>query len=488
MTHQTAMILGTVMGLTVAFPTITEEFNTTIATTVWIQLGYSLALAGGTFSLGLSSTLLDKRKLVIFGLLADVVLMAIIFNTHNIYVFIGARFLSAFVRIYPWLILQVMGIGGFPAHQRGKVLGIVAITQGVGMLVSIPLAGFVTEVFGWRWLFMGTSVFYLMLAPVVWVLIPAQPRSADAPKIRLSQFDIPGSVFMMMGMVSILASVQIFVRGYSSTIGPVLAVAAVVSVGAFIWVELRTKTPVVDFALFKMRGVTMGALQAISFGWGNGSLQLLLPFLFIVGYGWSITYTAGIMLFMNIVRPVSGFLSGWLSDRIGSSKVIVAAAVVALTGQLILASFNVEPELVIVIVALMLMGTGQAFMQTANQRQIFTSIPKEQLHAAPSTSLVLTTSGSATGQAFVGAALGASTAIAASGGDGNLALVSAASTSIYIMSAVFVVGLTAAQLLPRLLARKQGPVEAGTATEAEAEGRTCADGDRMRDASEGART
>ena len=460
MVHQTSMMLGTVMGLTVAFPAITEDFGTTVDTTVWIQLAYSLALAGSTFSVGLSSTLLDKRKLVVFGLFADVVLMVVIFYTSSIYVVIVCRFFSAFVRVYPWLILQVMGIGGFPPHQRGKVLGIVAVTQGFGMLASVPVAGFVTEFFGWRWLFMGTAMFYLALAPLAWRLLPSQARAADAPRPRLSDFDVPGSVLMLIGMVSALVAVQVFVRGISPLVALTLGVTGFSALLLFLWVELQARTPVLPFALFRIRGVLMGAMQAVSFGWVNGSLQLLLPFLLIVGYGWSLTYAASVMLAMNLVRPASGMLSGWCSDRYGSSAVILSAAVVAGTGQLLLASLGTSPSVLWVVGALVLMGTGQAFMQTANQRQLFTSIPREQLHAAPSTSLVLTTSGSATGQAVVSAALGTTIAVVSGGTGGSGALASTASSTIVVITIVFGVSLTMAQVLPRRLSEGPLPVSA----------------------------
>jgi MFS family permease len=456
-THQTIMMLGTVGGLHVVLPTITEDFNTTITTTVWVMLAYSLALAGGTFALGKSSTLLEKRMLITFGLVVDVGLLVAIFYTHNIYFFIAARFFSAFVRIYPWLILQVMGIGGFPAEQRGKVLGIMGVVQGFGMMASVPVAGFVTDLWGWRWLFMGSAwAFALMIVPV-WLMLPKLDPPADAPKVKLSQFDIPGSALMMVGVVALLAALQLFVRGYAPSVVTVLAVVTVVGLAAFVWVEMHTKTPIVPFALFKVRGVMMGALQAVTMGWMQGSLQLLLSFLFIVGFGWSVAYAASILFFMGLVRPLSRFVAGWASDRYGSSVVVVSAGVAAVVGQLIISFVGVSPNLGFIIGALILMGLGQAAMQTANQRQIFTSIPREQLHLAPSVSLVLSTSGSSVGLAFVAAALVSGASLTSGSGIADNQMVETASNAIRVVTAGLVVGLTAAQMLPRIFGR--APVE-----------------------------
>ena len=134
--HQTTMGVGTVSGLTLVVPTIVEEFDTNVTTAAWLQLAYFLALAGGTFALGQTTTLLDKRKLIVLGNAGDVLVMIIAFYTNSILILIITRFFSAFFRIYPWLILQVMGVGGFPPHQRGKVLGLSGAMMGMGILIS----------------------------------------------------------------------------------------------------------------------------------------------------------------------------------------------------------------------------------------------------------------------------------------------------------------------------------------------------------------
>ena len=61
--HQTAMHLATVGGLTVALPAMMAEFHADVATVVWVQVAYSLALAGGTIPLGQLGPLVGRRRL-----------------------------------------------------------------------------------------------------------------------------------------------------------------------------------------------------------------------------------------------------------------------------------------------------------------------------------------------------------------------------------------------------------------------------------------
>src|SRR3712207_1436030 len=73
--HQTTMHLATATGVTVALPAMMEEFHVDIATVIWVQLAYSLALAGGTIPLGQLHAFLGRRAQILGGVLADLVLM-----------------------------------------------------------------------------------------------------------------------------------------------------------------------------------------------------------------------------------------------------------------------------------------------------------------------------------------------------------------------------------------------------------------------------
>ncbi len=449
MAFRLVMGVGTVTGLNLVLPEIVDEFDTTLTVATWLQLAYFLALVGGTFALGQTTTLLDKRNLIVIALLADTALMIFSFWTHNIYLFIGARFLSALFRIYPWLILQVMGIGGFPTEQRGKVLGAVGFMMGLGILLSVPVTGFVSAQWGWRWLFMGSGVLFGALSVAAWFCIPPQPRSSDSPKVSFAQFDVPGSLLMMVAVIGSLTALQALVRGFEPFAVISTGGTGLLALGAFIWVERKTATPVVQFSLFKLRGVYTGATQAGLMGWASGSTQLMIPILFVLGYGWSVAHAAAVLFFLNILQPVAGFLSGWLSDKYGSARIIAGAAVIGVTGQVIAASMNASPPLQLVVFGLVLMGMGQAFMQVANQRQLFTSFPRHLLHLAPSTSLVLMTFGSTSGQALVAALL--DTGQEPVEGVADPGLVSAVRVALVLVTVVFALGMVGSAFLPRLL-------------------------------------
>lgn len=451
MVHQTTMHLFTTAGLNVALPAVMDEFNVDVATVVWVQLAYGLGLAGGAFPLGLVTTLVDRRRLVIAGALADVLLQVVMFATPSIYLLIAARFLQALVRTFPWLILQVMGVGGFPPGQRGKILGITSLAQGMATMLSVPLTGYVTEQWSWRWMFLAPAVIYAVFAVVVSLAWPKDERPLPRPQVSVSGFDLPGSGLMLGGMISALIALQTVIRGFESTLGIALGALGLAALALFVWVELHANTPILVFAVFKAPGVFLGATQAIFIGLLYGALALLLPFLFVKGYGWSVAYAASVLFFLNVARPAAGPLAGWLSDRYGSSRVVLPAAAIAIGGQLVAAFMGFDPPVELVITTVLLMGLSQSLMGTANLRQIYSSLSGGQLHLAPSTNVVLMQVGITSGQALAAAALAVRPVSSTVEALGDPALVAAASRAILVTTVAFAAGMAMTQILARIL-------------------------------------
>ncbi|MGE0688519.1 MAG: MFS transporter, partial [Dehalococcoidia bacterium] len=439
----------------IALPQIMKDFDVPVTTAAWVGMAYFVALAGGTLALSGLTKIYDSRKLVIFGLVADVVVMVVTFFTQDMYVFIICRFLSPLARVFPWLVLQVQGIGGFPPEERGKAVGYNMVAQGLGLMLALPLTGLVVDTIGWRWMFMGTSVLFLAMVPIVLATIPPLPPQKDE-KSKLSDFDFLGSGLMMFGTISLITSLQLFARGLAGgVLIPALALLGIGALAGFVWVELHSKAPVLQFSLFRDPGVLMASSQAVLMGSITGIFLLMLPFLFIDGFGWSAAYASNILLFQNLTRPLAGPVGGRLADKYGTGAVILPAAAVSVVGQVALAMLNASPAAILVAGVVLLWGTGLALMQTANLSQIYSALPQHQLHLAPSMNLVVTTFGTTVGQA-TGSLLVERIANAS---DTAVEFQDGVSVAVLVIAVLFSVGIVLTQVLPRLvLSRRKEPV------------------------------
>lgn len=452
MAHQSTMHLGTAAGLTVALPSMMAEFHADVATAIWVQLAYNVALAGGTIPLGQLHVLAGRRALILGGIVADLLLMLVTCATGSIYVVIAARFLSALVRTPPWLYLQLMSIGSYPPEQRGRALGLTRLAHGAALVIAVPLAGWVTDQWGWRWLFLGTAVIWALLTLAVWLLLPTDDATATqaAGPAGLAGIDLLGGCLLMAGVVGIVVSLQTFAKGQASALAVAAGALGVAALVGFAHQERRARAPLLYLPLFGLRDIFVSAGQSLFLGFANGVVVLLLPFLFITGYGWSAAFAGGVLFFLNLPRPPAGLLGGWLADRHGSRSAIAPAALAILAGQLVAASLGFDPSLLVLVGALLLMGCGDALASTANLRQIFSAMPRAYLQLAPGTNLVLMLLGATVGQAFVAAALVVA-GVSGTSRAGDPALVGIASTVLLATSVLFAVGMALAQLIPSLV-------------------------------------
>lgn len=451
MMFQSTMHIGTTVGLNVALPQMVEDFDADVGIVVWVQVAYGVGLIGTALPLGLLISHFEPRRVIVFSQAFELVVCMMIALMPNVYGVIVLRVLQASVRSLPWLSLQMLSIGEFPPEQRGRVLAITTFAVGAAMLASPPLVGLVTDRWDWRWVFVGTGLVMGLIG--VLALLWLRPSGVKRPPVweRLAGFDLFGSLLLMAGAVGLIVALQLTIRA-SLAVGLGVAAVSLMALAATVRVEMRHPDPVIPFRLFRIPGVFLGASQAVMMGWVTGAFLLILPFLFINGYGWSAAYAGSIFFFVNAARPPGNLVSGWLSDRMGSTAIVIPAAACIVASQLFVAALGVSPWLVLVIVGILIVGFAQGIGQTANLRQMYASVPQEKLRLAPGLNLVLMSLGSTTAQAVVASTIAAATVNVGSGGSPDL--VSAASRAIVMTTVVFGVGIAVSQLWPRLAMRR----------------------------------
>ncbi|MGH8546610.1 MAG: MFS transporter [Gammaproteobacteria bacterium] len=326
-------------------------------------------------------------------------------------------------------------------------MGLTKLVQGLATMLSIPLAGYVTEEWGWRWLFVAAVIANAILTIFMWFLIPSNAEKRSPNSIK--NFDLLGSGMLMAFMIAALMSIQFFIKGYDLRLSLLLAGLTCVTLIAFVRAERRAEEPVIHFSLFRIPGLSISAAQALFLGFVDGALLMLLPFLFIKGYGWSAAYAGSILFLLHVGRPPAAALAGWVSDRYGSARIITIGAIVSLAAQAGMWFFSYPLSMEMVSVCLLLLGLSQSIMVVANLGQIFNVLPTEHVEMAPALNLVLMQVGIAAGQAL-SAALGMANPYWSTGLTNRVGI-SEAPVVILLVAVIFAAGMSAAYVLPRFL-------------------------------------
>ncbi|MBX6343296.1 MAG: DHA2 family efflux MFS transporter permease subunit, partial [Thermomicrobiaceae bacterium] len=271
--------------------------------------------------------------------------------------------------------LQAMGPAivthTFGARERGRALGLNAISVSVGLSVGPTLGGILTEFGSWRWIFyinVPVGIF-----AVLWALrvVPSQQRGAR------QRFDPLGAALAFGAVFSLLlALIEGEGWGWSSPAVLGLLAAFVLLAVAFTLVELRVPQPMLDLRLFSIRPFTAGNVSLLIVFAGLFTATFLMPFFLERGQGFS-PLRAGLLLTpVPLATMVVAPFSGALSDRIGPVIPATAGVAVMTAGLLLLTRIHGGTTAWDLIWRLVVLGVGQGLFNSPNSSAILGSVPR----------------------------------------------------------------------------------------------------------------
>jgi MFS family permease len=193
--------------------------------------------------------------------------------------------------------------------------------------------------------------------------------------------------------------------GWGSTrvIGLLAAGAAVlVAWGRY---ELRTRDPLVDMRMMRLRGVWTTNVTTVFIGFGMFSAYLLLPQLVAMppragfGFGASVTAAGVFMLPSAAVMLFAGPLSGGLGRRFGARVPMIAGVVVAMASFVMFAVAHDHRWEIYVASGLNGLGIGLSYAAMATL--IVEAVPQSQTGVATGMNTIMRTVGGALGAQVV---------------------------------------------------------------------------------------
>ena len=353
-------------SVNIALPSIGKDFEMDAVLLGWVATAY--LITGAMF-------------LVPFGRIADIYGRKKVF-TYGIVLYTIASLLSALstsaIMLISFRVLQ--GIGGamifgtsvailtsvFPVGDRGRVLGINVAAVYVGLSVGPFVGGLLTDHFGWR------SVFYanvplglIMVALILWKL------KGDWAMAKGEKFDLPGSIIYGVMLVAIMYG---FTR-LPSLWGGWLILVGLLALVAFIWWELRVKSPVLNINLFRNNIVfafsNLAALINYSATFAV-SFLLSLYLQYIKGFN---PEDAGLVLIAApVMQAIFSPVAGRLSDRIEPRILASAGMALAVVGLALFALIGYGTSLAFIVGGLVILGFGFALFSSPNTNAVMSSV------------------------------------------------------------------------------------------------------------------
>ena len=137
----------------------------------------------------------------------------------------------------------------FPPHRRGMAMAIHGTGIQIAPMLGPMIGGLVIDTLGWREIFLVPIPICVVALLLGMVYLPGREEQALAPR-----FDWIGYSLLVATLASLLfagANGQSY--GWSSNAILMLVLIGLTTGGAFVWLQLRSESPMLDFSLFRIR-------------------------------------------------------------------------------------------------------------------------------------------------------------------------------------------------------------------------------------------
>ncbi|MGH2484476.1 MAG: MFS transporter, partial [Ktedonobacterales bacterium] len=364
----------------ISLPKISAYFQVSLNGAVeWVIIAYLIVIASILLTFGRLTDIMGRKLLWVIGLVIFTVGSALCGAAPSLALLIAFRAFQGIGGALLMAISPAMITRAFPASERGRALGLNALTVAVGASAGPSIGGVLTQVASWRWIFyinvpigiIGVFLTFRLLTE------PMRPRRSG------QRFDPAGAGLLSIGMIALVLALSFGQQlGWQSrnVIG-LFAVSVVVFV-LFLLIEKRVRQPIVDLKLFRSRLFSAALISSFLSFLALFAVTFLLPFYLEQLRGFEPEKAGFLLTPVPLTISVIAPFSGWLSDRFGSQLLSSLGLAIGSVGLFFLSNLSPHASLFAIIWPLIITGFGQGLFQSPNNSAIMGAVPRERLGVA----------------------------------------------------------------------------------------------------------
>jgi EmrB/QacA subfamily drug resistance transporter len=320
-----AFIDGSVTN--VALPAMGKDLGGGAADLPWIINAYLLPLSALLLFGGAAGDHLGRRRMLIAGIIVFAVASVGCAFAPGLAILLLSRTLQGIGAAI--LMPNSLGILGssFEGEARGRAVGTWAAAGAIASAIGPPLGGWLVDAVGWR------AIFYLNM-PIAAAAILVAWRYVAESTPEDKPLDWLGALLATAALGSLTWALTLWSSRHGASpatwSGLVGGIALLL---CFLWHERRRgDRAMMPLSLFASRPFVGLTLLTLMLYGALGGLLVLLPYLLIVGGGYSPTHAGLALLPFSIVIGTASRLAGRLSERIGPRWPLTIGPIVTAAG------------------------------------------------------------------------------------------------------------------------------------------------------------
>lgn len=358
----------------IVLPTLARDLGASFADVEWVISAYVLSFASLLLPAGAIADRFGRRTIFLLGIFVFAVtslLCGLAPSARALYVARALQGAGAAFLLAP--ALAIIGHTFHDEKERNKAWAIWGGMMGLTMVLAPILGGIIGFYLGWRWAFYVNAPICILLAAAValWV-----PESRDRNARRLDPAGIVFFAGAMFGLTSGLINGQAHGWGtWQSTAG---FAVGIISFAIFIAVETVQQRPMLDLSLFRLPRFIGAVLAMFAYAACAQVMASLLPLYFQNGLGRPALEAGFAMLPFALAMLILPQIGRWLSRFMSSAQVLVLGLVIVCLGNAMTGLGALQGRLSLVIVGMILLGSGGGLLNGETQKAIMGSVPRDR--------------------------------------------------------------------------------------------------------------
>ncbi|MDD3225324.1 MAG: MFS transporter [Clostridium sp.] len=391
-----ATFMATLDGsiVNVALPDMATKLNVSTSAIEWVVTSFLIVVSAAILLFGRLGDIIGKVKVFKFGLILFTFGSFLCGLTDSLTILILARIIQAIGASATMATNQGIITHVFPANERGRALGIVGTFVALGAMVGPPLGGIIVSMMNWKYIFLinvpiGIIVFFMTVK-----VFPKSQESLD------EKLDIKGALLFMVSIIMLFVALEEGQNnGFNSGI-VICFIASIIIFALFIFVEMKSKEPLLDLNIFKNSLFTISIICAFISFTAISASNIILPFYFQNAQGYSAEIAGLLMMVSPITLSIVAPFSGYASDKIGSEILTLVGLIFTSIGLLLISTLHANSLPIYFIGFIVIMTVGNGMFQSPNNSLVMSTVTKDKLGIAGSVNGLVRNIGMVSGTSF----------------------------------------------------------------------------------------
>ncbi len=316
-----SMVVAAMAALNTALPSIAEDIDATAGQQTWILDGYTLALAALLLPAGALGDRIGRRGVMIAGLLLFSVASLLAIFVDGPVQLIGTRILAgaAAALVMPTTLSLITS--NVPENKRALSISIWSAVAGVGAIAGFFVSGILLQFFSWKSIF----ITFAASAAVTALICLTIGTSKDSDPHR---FDWPGTITSVLGVFGVVFGLlEVPTHGWTNPVVLISLIGGLVLLAAFVLIELRLPTPLLNVRLFTNRAFGGGSLSVLLQFFASFAIFFLILQQLQLVFGYSALKSAVALFPLLIGTGVFSLVGNYLAVRFHSLRFVVGFGV-----------------------------------------------------------------------------------------------------------------------------------------------------------------